>query len=161
MCTETWPWPEPLNSHYDLGKDRHGDSHKHWPQGHLERGWTIMTETKVTQETWSLKERSLTACMIIETTLEQQRQTCRLLMLYKIQWPCTLPYPESQTGPPPITSTMHPWQTAHSADHQNPLWRLLLPPKNHQGLELVTHESNGGPHPWCFWVKGIKLKNYL
>ena len=85
MCTETWPWLEPLNSHYDPGKDRHGDSHKHWPQGHLERGWTIMTETKVTQETWSLKERSLTACMIIETTLEQRCQTCRLLMLYKIQ----------------------------------------------------------------------------
>ena len=24
------------------------------------------------------------------------------------EWPCTLPHPESQTGPPPITSTTHP-----------------------------------------------------
>ena len=28
---------------------------------------------------------------------------------------------ESQTGPPPITSTTHPWQTALTADHQNPV----------------------------------------
>ena len=80
-------------------------------------------------------------------TLEQWRQTCGLSMLYKIQWPCTLPNAESQTGPPPIMSTTNPWQTVHTADHQNPVERLLLPPKNHQGLELITHGTGGGPPP--------------
>ena len=32
----------------------------------------------------------------------------------------------------------------------------FLPPKNTSGTG--TH---GGPHPWHFWVKGIKLKNYV
>ena len=42
-------------------------------------------------------------------TLEQRRQTCTTVdALQNPKWPCTLPHPESQTGPPPITSTTHP-----------------------------------------------------
>ena len=51
--------------------------------------------------------------------------------------------------------------TNRTADHQNPVQRLLLPPKNHQGLKLITHGSGRGPNPWHFHVKGIKLNNYL
>ena len=52
-------------------------------------------------------------------TLEQRRQTCRLLMLYKIQSGLAhCPTLKAKLVPLP---SRHPWQTAHSADHQNPV----------------------------------------
>ena len=37
----------------------------------------------------------------------------------------------------------------------------FLPPKNYQGLKLITHGSGAGPHPSCFRVKGMKWNDYL
>ena len=68
------------------------------------------------------------------------------------EWPCTLPHPKSQTGPPPITSerrTHADKQLTLLSDHQNPGIIEAPPssPKPIQGLELVTHETCGSPHP--------------
>ena len=58
----------------------------------------------------------------------------------------------------PMTNSSLCWPPEPSIDS---IEAPRLPPQNHQGLEFVTHESSGGPHPWRFWVKGIKPKNYL
>ena len=89
---------------------------------------------------------------------KQTGQTCRLMMLYKIQ--------SGLAHCPTLKAKLVALPSRQRRTHEKQLcWppELIIeaPPKNHQGLELVTHESSGGPNPWRFWIKGIKLKNYL
>ena len=95
-------------------------------------------------------------------TLEQRCQTCRLSMLYKIQ--------SGLAHCPTLKAKLAPLPSHQLRTHDTQFTLLTTRtqyrgssslPQNHQGLELTTHGSGGGPHPWRFNVEGIKLNNYL
>ena len=95
-------------------------------------------------------------------TLEQWRQTCRLLMLYKIQ--------SGLAHCPTLKAKLAPLPSCQRCTHDKQLTLLTTRtqyrgssflPKTNRDWNSLPMKVVEAPTPWCFWVKAINLKNYL